>query len=96
MNFKMTQERPLKWGCVTDYFNEGKKLDNCNRSTVLPDKKTKLQNLFNNESLLGMDCLLPSRENFLKYDILPKFAENYDIHLESLKSKLNLLPRTMN
>ena len=31
----------------------------------------------------------------MKYDILQKFAENCDIHLESLKSELNLLPRTI-
>ena len=88
MNFKMTEERPLKRSCITDYFNEGINLDKCNRST-------KLQNLFNNELLLGMDCFLPSSEQILKYDILQKFAENYDIHLESLKSELNLLPRTI-
>ena len=42
-----------------------------------------------------MDCLLPSSEKFLNYDILEKFAGNYDIHLESLKSELNLLSRTI-
>ena len=42
-----------------------------------------------------MDCLLPSSERFLKYDILQKFAENFDIPLESLKSELNFLPRTI-
>ena len=31
----------------------------------------------------------------MKYDILQKFAENCDIHLESLKSELNLLPGTI-
>ena len=30
-----------------------------------------------------------------RYNILQKFAENYDNHLESLKSELNLLPRTI-
>ena len=95
MNFKMTEERSLKRNCITDYFNEGIKLDKCNRSTVLPDKKTKLQNVFNNKLLLGMNCLLPPSEKFLKYDILQKLAENYDIHLESLKSEFNLLSRTI-
>ena len=49
--------------------------------------------LTTNYYLVSMDCLLPSSENFLKYDVLQKFAENYDIHLESLKSELNLLHR---
>ena len=74
-----------------DYFNEGIKLDKCNWNTVLPDKTTKLQNVFNNELLLGIDCLLPSSENFLS----TIFYKNYDFHLESLKSELNLLPRTI-
>ena len=47
-------------------FNEGIKLDKFNRSTILPDEKTKLQNEFNNELLLGMDCLWPSSEIFLR------------------------------
>ena len=52
-------------------------------------------NLIKNEQLLGMDCLLPSSEHFFNYDILQRFAENYDIHIESQKSELNLLPRTI-
>ena len=95
MNFKMTDKRSLKRSCITDYFNEGIKLDKCNRSTVLHDKKTKLQNVFHNKLLLGIDCLLPSSEKILKYDILQKYTENYDIHLESLKYELNLLSRTI-
>ena len=39
--------------------------------------------------------MLSSSEHFLKYDILQKFAENYDIHLESLKSELHLPHRTI-
>ena len=34
----MTEERLLKRSCITDYFNEGIKLDKCTRSTVLLDE----------------------------------------------------------